>query len=358
MPDACNELQLDLNALATIAADAADRSPDRYVAVLVKSGNPYLRAFDGFAPLVEWYRRKRGDVAGYDYLAAFDKSATQYMSTRSPVASAPSPGTTDLNIQVSGDRSAELARLVALHETYFSQLAQRNPDSAIVRVYLQSGWDPFFGYYATLVTRGGLSGADVEDLSRRLSQLRANATALGIPVPNIGSSGPVVSGPHGGGHGHGGHGRGRRGRRYFGGYGGGYDGWPYPYYPYYEDGLPVVVVPADVPRTQVVSGPHGGGGHGGGFHGGGLHHAPAHWGHSWDRRGRRYFGGGGYDWGPYYYDPYEVVDVVDDGGDAPDCAAPSCAAPDDGNSVEEDDLDAGHAGSRGLSRDGTYHSLG
>jgi len=125
----------------------------------------------------------------------------------------------------------QLSKLIALHETYFAALAQRNPTSKLLRSFLRSTWDPFFMRWSDLVTTHHVSNVDADILAetaRDLSAVRSRARAQQIPVPKItGESGVIMAGPHHGGGHHGGRGR----RRFFGGggwYGPAY-GWDWPY---------------------------------------------------------------------------------------------------------------------------------
>jgi hypothetical protein len=304
------------------------------------------------AALDQWYRGLVASPDRYHYLAAFDKTDAKWSSGDAVAASAGTDGADHTPVppvqlghwivplmlgipvgayagfflrdwqqknvdppRVAGDRSTALQALIAKHEMYFADLAQHQPDRFGLRQFMRLGWDPFLEAFIEQIAQGELGDQEVEALSRRLSELRANATALNIPIPDIGSAGPAVSGftpgrgpillgrtPYGGGS----YSRAHRPSYYSGG-----SNYAASCQPPSCLATAAACLPACAggPLAVNVSG-HGGGGHGGGGHGG----RRGGWSHNWDRR---YYGGGGYggyDWPwPWYYGyPYIVDGPVED----------------------------------------------
>lgn len=80
---------------------------------------------------------------------------------------------------------------VALHETFFAQLAQENPSSHVLREFLRVGWDPFYASFVGAASRG-LDNHTATLFAYELAQLRGNASALEIPVPPAYRGQPAV----------------------------------------------------------------------------------------------------------------------------------------------------------------------
>ncbi len=141
----------------------------------------------------------------------------------------------------SNDRLDHLKNVVAVHETFWSGVAQRHPRSKLMQQWLTQQWSPWFQWFWATVADVNLPALAqhptfIKDTLRNLAEVRHRATSLQIPIPdieNVSDAAPQVSGHHGGGHGghmhgggggHGGYGH-RRNRRRGGGwngYGGGY----------------------------------------------------------------------------------------------------------------------------------------
>lgn len=96
----------------------------------------------------------------------------------------------------SGGPLDRMAELVAEHESYWSGIVARHPDSELMRWWMVDKWSPFFVDWANLVSHHGLSNADIDtigDMLRRLNGLRGEAQAHGIPIPREGA-GTAISG--------------------------------------------------------------------------------------------------------------------------------------------------------------------
>lgn len=190
--------------LADIARSHAAASISPYVGVILLRMPPqvadqtptwYAYDFESRAALDDWYADAVGTPSMYFYLGMFDKTPAPWRASGHAVAEAephqaPRVGATIGGVAMS--KSDQLARIVALHETYFAQLAQKYPRSEQMRQWLTGDWDPFFRRWLDVTADGApLGDALVGQVGRALSQLRDAARARGIPVPDLGTATPA-----------------------------------------------------------------------------------------------------------------------------------------------------------------------
>lgn len=101
---------------------------------------------------------------------------------------------------VEGGPMDRLAQLVAKHETYWSEIVERHPDSDLMRWWMTDRWSPFFVDWTDLISHHHLSNLDTDvlgDLLARLNGLRGEAQAHGIPIPHEGSGTAISAGGRG-----------------------------------------------------------------------------------------------------------------------------------------------------------------
>ena len=153
-------------------------------------------AFPTLEALTSWYDDWVGTPALYGYLAAIDRSR----SSDEPIfeagagariasghdrvgarhiADAPGPRAMEYG---SYDR---LRDLIAQHETFWSEVMQRHPDSDLMKWWMQERWDPFFANWTDLIAHG-ISKVDIDvigDQFNYLNGLRQEAHQHQIPLP-------------------------------------------------------------------------------------------------------------------------------------------------------------------------------
>jgi hypothetical protein len=106
----------------------------------------------------------------------------------------PAPGAT---AAVQGGAFDRLAHIIAVHEGFWGGVAQRNPDSELMRWWLTQRWDPYYAHWTELVTQHGLSDDDIDVLSeelRVLNGLRGEAEAHRVPLPMEFRRGTAITG--------------------------------------------------------------------------------------------------------------------------------------------------------------------
>jgi hypothetical protein len=88
----------------------------------------------------------------------------------------------------SGGALEKVQTVIAQHEAYWAGLAQRHPNSDLMRWFLTSQWDPFYGRFVDLLANHGLSEDDQDVLASVLAQLKAirhTAKQYGIALPPV-----------------------------------------------------------------------------------------------------------------------------------------------------------------------------